>query len=192
MRSFSAGSTHEGITSMIGATSIKAVRALIAAMALIAGTLFVSPASATADYDGDVLALLLSSEPKTVVLDVKTGQVISVRSGTAVTPLISNTNFCNAGTSVTTQGRFPTRIRDSSAHRERLMAAGRSGAADTQAHTQRTSAGTTAHAGQHSARGQSLPSAAGCPPALLYESTKHLAKGLSVTASEKAGRHAQS
>lgn len=73
---------------------------LVAAVLVLAGLVGVGQAAAAPGVD------LLSSVPKTVVLDASTGAVLSV-STRSVAPLISNRNVCFTGDACYYTGRIP-------------------------------------------------------------------------------------
>src|SRR5215469_2140261 len=78
------------------------------AVGAIAVAVFVSVGMAAAPAGASQAGVaLLSSTPKTVVLDPATGGVVSVTAGTAATPMISNHNICNTGDGCYFSGRIP-------------------------------------------------------------------------------------
>lgn len=76
---------------------------LVAAVMMLLGLITAGQAGATESQAPD----LLSSTPKTVLLDVATGKVIEVWRGTPVSPLISNRNICLNGDGCYFTGRIP-------------------------------------------------------------------------------------
>ncbi|MEV0944899.1 hypothetical protein AB0I90_31605 [Micromonospora wenchangensis] len=52
-------------------------------------------------------ALLASDKPKTLTLDVKTGDIVAVTPGYPIRPTISNTNFCQSSDACFYSGQVP-------------------------------------------------------------------------------------
>lgn len=94
------------LTSVIGAAAIAAVLTSAPA-ATAAGPSPIPPSVDTSALSPQELELLKSSAPKTIALDPRTGNVLSVTEGSLATPMISQHSICNSGDFCYKSGQVP-------------------------------------------------------------------------------------